>query len=133
MTTPPALRRPPGRYDEPRQLPRPVLLGGVALLVAALVGFAFVGWRHYATSRTPFTNLGYTATDSAVVVRFQVVKDAGKTVQCLLQARDRDNAEVGSLVTTIGPDGSGTLTRAVTVPTSRRAVAGEVLSCRPAN
>ena len=133
MTTPPALRRPPGRYDEPRKLSRPVLLSGTALLVAALVGFAYVGWRHYAASRTPFTNLGYAVSDSAVVVRFQVVKDAGKTVTCLLQARDRDNAEVGSLVTTIGPDGSGTLKREVSVPTTRRAVAAEVLSCRPAN
>jgi hypothetical protein len=132
MTTSPGLRRPPGRYDEPRPLSRPVLLGGAALLVAALVGLALVGWRHYATSRTPYTNLGYTLSERAVVVRFSVVKDAGKTVQCLLQARDRDNAEVGSLVTTIGPDGSGTLERAVSVPTTRQAVAGEVLSCRPA-
>jgi hypothetical protein len=109
-----------------------VLLAGAGLLVAALVGLAFLGWRHYDRSRTPFSNLGYTVGDSAVVVRFSVVKDAGKTVQCLVQARDRDNAEVGSLVSTIGPDGSGTLKREVSVPTTRRAVAGEVLSCRPA-
>jgi hypothetical protein len=133
MTTPTGLRRPPGRYDERRPLPRPVIVGGALVLVLALAGFSFVAYRHYSAGRTPFTNLDYKVqSDHAVLVRFQVVKDAGKTVQCVLQARDRDNTEVGSLVTTIGPSESGTVTRALLVTTRRRAVAGEVLSCRPA-
>src|SRR3954451_24786370 len=80
MTTPPAVRRPPGRYDEPRQLSRPVLLAGAALLVAVLLGLSYLGRRHYDAARTPFSNLGYTVSDTGVVLRFQVVKDAGKTV-----------------------------------------------------
>jgi hypothetical protein len=132
MTTHTGLRRPPGRYDEPRPLPRPVLVGGAVLLVAALVGFAFFAYQHYAKARTQFSNLGYQVTETGVSVRFQVVKDAGKKVQCVLQARDGNNVEVGSLVVTIGPEGSGAVTKASFVPTTRRAVAGEVLSCRPA-
>ena len=113
MTTPSGLRRPPGRYDEPRTLPRPVLLGGAALLVAVLTVFSVVAYRHYAQGRTPFRNVDYEVqSDTRVLVRFEVVKDAGKTVRCLLQARDRNNAEVGSLVATVGPDGSGTVTKA---------------------
>jgi hypothetical protein len=110
-----------------------VLLSGALLLVLLLAGFSFVAYRHFAHGRTPFTNLDYTVeSDHGIVIRFQVVKDAGKTVQCVLQARDRDNTEVGSLVTTIGPSESGAVTRSVLIRTTRRAVAGEVLSCRPA-
>jgi hypothetical protein len=102
------------------------------LLVLVLAAFSFVAYRHYSAGRTPFSNLDYTVeSDHGIVVRFQVVKDAGESVQCVLQARDRDNAEVGSLVTTIGPGERGTVTRALLVTTKRRAVAGEVLSCRP--
>jgi hypothetical protein len=131
MSTPTGLRRPPGRYDEPRPLTRPVLLGGAALLVAALMGFAFVAYQHYASTRVEFSDLGYQVSDTGVAVRFQVVKGAGKKVECVLQARDRNNVEVGSLVVTIGPEGSGAVTKSSFVPTSRPAVAGEVLSCRP--
>ena len=110
-----------------------MLVGGALLLVVLLAGFSVVAYRHYAQERTPFTNLDYTVgSDHEIVVRFQVVKDAGKTVQCVLQARDRDNAEVGSFLATIGPGESGTVTKAVHLTTTRRAVAGEVLTCRPA-
>ncbi|MFN2538211.1 MAG: DUF4307 domain-containing protein [Mycobacteriales bacterium] len=133
MTTPSGLRRPPGRYDEPRLMSRPALAAGATLLVVALTAFSVVAYRHYAQGRAPFRNLDYTVqSDEGVLVRFEVVKDAGTTVRCLLQARDRDNLEVGSLVATVGPEGSGTVTRAYLVRTSHRAVAGEVLSCRPA-
>src|SRR5438067_282721 len=99
MTTSAGLRRPPGRYDERRPLPRPVLVGGAVALVVALAGFSFLAYRHYAAGRTPFTNLDYRVeSDHGIVVRFQVVMQEGKTVQCVLQARDRNNSEVGSLV-----------------------------------
>ena len=133
MTTSAGLRRPPGRYDERRPLPRPVIIGGALVLVLALAGFSFAAYRHYSAGRTPFTNLDYTVeSDQVVLVRFQVVVHAGRTVQCVLQARDRENTEVGSLVTTIGPGESGTVTKALRLTTKHRAVAGEVLSCRPA-
>jgi hypothetical protein len=110
-----------------------VRAGGAVLLVAALLAFSFVGYRHYVHGRAPFSNLGYEVqSDSSVLVRFSVVVEARKTVTCLLQARDRDNHEVGSTVVTVRSETSRTVTRAQAVPTVKRAVAGEVLSCRPA-
>ena len=133
MTSSPGLRRPPGRYDEARPLPTWARVGGAVLLVGALLGFSFVGYRHYVHGRAPFTNLGYSvASDAEVRVRFSVVVEAHQEVRCLLQARDLDNAEVGSAVVHVRSETSRTVTREDTVPTKRRAVAGEVLSCRPA-
>ena len=110
-----------------------MLLAGAALLVTVLTAFSVLAYRHYSHGRTPFRNVDYQVqSDTRVLVRFEVVKDAGKRVQCLLQARDRNNVEVGSLVATVGPEGSGTVTNAYLVSTRHRAVAGEVLSCRPA-
>ena len=133
MTTSPGLRRPPGRYDEPRPLPSWARVGGGVLLVGALLAFSFVGYRHWAGGRAPFTNDGFAVgSDSAVTVRFSVVVEAHQQVQCLLQARDRDNREVGSTVVTVSSGTSRTVHRSVAVTTIRRAVTGEVLSCRPA-
>jgi len=132
MTSPSGLRRPPGRYDEPRSLPLWARVGGGALLVVALLAFSFVGYRHYAGSRAPFTNDGFAVgSDSVVTVRYSVVVEAHRAVQCVLQARDRDNAEVGSSVVRITSDTSRTVHRSDRMATKRRAVAAEVLSCRP--
>jgi hypothetical protein len=133
MTTSPGLRRPAGRYDAPRSLSPAARVGAGLLLVAALLGFAFVGYRHYAHGRAPFTNTGYAVqSDSSVLVRFTVVVEAHETVRCLLQARDADNVEVGSAVVRVTSGSSRAVAREDTVSTKRRAVAAEVLSCRPA-
>ena len=108
-----------------------MLLGGAALLVAALIGFSVFAYQHYSSSRTAFTNLGYqVVSDHEVTVRFQVVLAAGASAQCLVQARDRDSLEVGSQVVTVTSEGSRTVTIAHSLRTSRRAVSGLVLSCR---
>jgi hypothetical protein len=127
------LRRPPGRYDEPRTLPRPLLVGGAVVLLTALLGFSYVAYRHYASTRAAFTNLDYrVASDSSVLIRFRIALDKGETAQCVLQARDRDNVEVGSVLVTLTGKGSSPFTVERTLPTKHRAVAGEVLSCRRA-
>ena len=132
MTSPSGLRRPPGRYDEQRPLPAWARVGGGVLLVGVLLAFSFVGYRHYAGSRAPFTNNGSEVrSDTEVVVRFSVVVEAHSSARCVLQARDRDNTEVGSSVVTVRSDTSRTVDRSETVTTTRRAVAAEVLSCRP--
>ena len=132
MTTSPGLRRPPGRYDEPRALPPWARVGGAVLLLAALVALSFVGYRHYATGRAQFANLGaQVVSDTSVTVRFSVVVEGQRSVQCVLQARDRDNREVGSRVVTVRSEQTRTVTREETLTTTRRAVAAEVLSCRP--
>ncbi|MCU1600563.1 MAG: hypothetical protein JWO22_1272 [Frankiales bacterium] len=131
MTTTTGPRRPPGRYDEPRSLPRPVLIGGAVVLLTALVAFSFVAFQHYSGSRARFSNLDYTVeSETSVLIRFQISLGAGDRAQCLLQARDRDNAEVGSRTVTVAGEDTSMFTVEEHVTTTRRAVAGEVLSCR---
>jgi hypothetical protein len=126
----PQPRRPEGRYDEPRTLPRPVLVTGAILLVALLVGLAYLAFDRYSHGRVRFATLGYAVlSDTAVEVRFEVHKGLQETVRCAVQARDRDGAVVARDVVTIGPaDLEGVLT-VHQLTTTRRAATGEVTSC----
>ena len=101
------------------------------MLLTALVAFSFLAFRHYASTRAQFNNLDYRVeSDTSVLIRFQISLDPGDRAQCLLQARDRNNAEVGSeTVAVVGQDES-VFTIERHLATTRRAVAGEVLSCR---
>ena len=125
MTSP--LRRPPGRYDEPRRLPRPLAYALAGLLGVALLAFSYWAWDRASSGRTRVTVLGYEVVDEhAVDVRFEVTKDATATVVCEVRARDRDGAEVGSEDVTVGPGKTVVTWRLTTV---RRAATGEVTGC----
>ena len=124
MTT---VRRPPGRYDEPRRYPRWLTVTLAAVLGAALLAFAYVAWDRATSGRTRFTVLGYDVIDDhAVEVRFEVTKGADATVVCEVRARDRDGVEVGSEDVTVGPGSTVVTHRLATV---RRAATGEVTGC----
>ena len=128
MTTP---RRPPGRYDEPKPLPRPVLYGGLALLVVALTAGSWLAYHRYSQGRVSYATLFSTVvSDTETSVRFQLRKSSDSTVRCFLNAVDRDHTEVGAASVDIGPDRSGLITMTSTVPTTARAAGGQVLSCR---
>ncbi|MCW2500136.1 MAG: hypothetical protein JWN87_1812 [Frankiales bacterium] len=131
MTTPDTLpRRPPGRYDEARTLPRPVKLGGAAVLGLLLLALTVAAYLRFAGDGTRFGTVGYRVlSDTAIEVRFQVSKDPAATVDCLVRARDRDGAEVGSEKVRLGPGGSGELVKAQRVATTHRAATGEVTKC----
>jgi hypothetical protein len=127
------LKRPAGRYDETKPLTPTRLAALGALLVAVLVAFSALAYQQYASKRIPFANTGYQVVDDhSVRVDFSVSKERGSSVQCRLQARDRLNTEVGTVVVRLGPDLAGTVDQSATITTSARAAAGVVLSCRPA-
>ncbi len=102
------------------------------MLLTALVAFSFLAFQHYASTRAQFTNLDYQVeSDRSVLIRFTVTLEPGQAADCLLQARDRNNAEVGSKTLHVVANGDvSPFTVEEHLETTRRAVAGEVLSCR---
>ena len=124
MTAP---RRPPGRYDEPRRLPRWLTVSLAGLLGVGLLAFSWFAYDRATGGRTRFVVLGYEVVDDhAVEVRFEVTKAKDATVVCEVRARDRDGVEVGNEDVTVGP-GQAVVTHRLT--TARRAATGEVTGC----
>ncbi len=127
MTT---FSRPPGRYDEPRTLPRPLLLGGAGVLVLLLVVASYLAYQRFAGDRVRFGTVAYRVIDaSAVEVTFEVRKPVTESVTCALQARDRDNTVVGRETVTVGPSDREAVLTTRRVSTSGRAATGEVVGC----
>ncbi len=131
MTTP---TFPPGRYGrrrEPRRTPRwvvAVLAGAVVLAgLAVAVGL----YRQYGGAPVQGQVTRFTiVSDTEIRVSFRVRKPAGEAATCVVRARSADGAQVGlaRVPVAAGPD-SVELTHAL--PTTRRAVTGEVPRCVP--
>lgn len=97
----------------------------VVLIVGTLTKRAFDGQPSATVS-------GFTVvSDSAVTVRFDVVKKAGGRAYCIVRARGSDGREVGRDVAEV--DAAGAPEREVqaefTLATTARAVTGEVAGC----
>jgi len=132
MTETYALRRPPGRYDERRVLPRPLVWAVLGALGLALLVGTYAAWDRYSAGRVPFSVLGYSVVDdSTVEIRFEVHKAPSSSVTCLLRALGEDKAVVGSEQVVVGPSDAGPVRVTHRLTTSARAVAGEVARCRP--
>ena len=127
MTTP---RRPPGRYDEPRRFPRPVLITGAAALGTLLLVLSYLAFDRYSSARTSFGLLGYrVVSDREVEVTFEVRKELGATVLCGLVARDADKRTVGTVDVTVGPAERDPVRVVERITTTARATTVEVTSC----
>ncbi|MGZ6793333.1 MAG: DUF4307 domain-containing protein [Mycobacteriales bacterium] len=127
MTT---VRRPPGRYDERRSLPRPVLLALASLGVLALLAFAYFGYSRFSTGRTGFGLLGYQVlSDTSAEVTFEVDKPLTDTVVCAVVARDRDQVTVGTQDVTVGPGDRDPAQVTTRLTTTARAATVDVTSC----
>ena len=125
-----APRRPPGRYDERRPLPKAVLVAGGTVLALALLALAYGGYHRFSSDRVQYGLIGYKVTDDATTqIRFQVDKDLTQTVQCQLVARDGDHVSVGTRTVTVGPAERQTVVTTSAVTTTRRAKTGEVVGC----
>jgi hypothetical protein len=120
------LRRPPGRYDEPRYpawlLPA---MGGV--LAAVLVSLLLLSWVSTSGRRTPSTLKGFdVVSDEAVDVRFEVRKSDGDSVVCALRALDSKGAVVGTEDVVV-PVGQHEVEHRLA--TTARAYAAQVVGC----
>jgi flagellar basal body-associated protein FliL len=106
----------------------------VAVVVAVLVLAAAVGWFAYASiagaASATGTDVGFHVVDDGTIqVTFDVTKPKKSSATCTVQALDPSFATVGTLQVTIGPAGTGTVRRTVTLRTTNRATAGEVTTC----
>lgn len=128
---------PPGRYGR-RRAERRRRPWAVALLLAAAVAVtSLVALRLYRMYGDPVYDadvLTYTGvTDTHLDITFRVTIPPGGAADCILRARARDGATVGSAeVRVAAPAGQRHVTTTHRLPTSREAFVGEVLRCRAA-
>ena len=124
-------RRPEGRYGPARRpVDRRVLLA--AALTAALVAVAWFAWVAFGPGRTQvhYLDLGaQVVDDTTTTVTFEVQKAPSATAVCTVRALNSGFAEVGLVDVRVGPADEGAVTVTATVPTSERAVSGNVKAC----
>jgi hypothetical protein len=127
----PLRRRPPGRYDEPSRTTARALAVVLVVLFAGLV--ATITWTLFQRYGTPSTDVqvrGYSVlSDRAVRVDVDVAPPRGRTVFCLLRARDRHGVEVGRVFVPVTGGTGGSVRLRQVVPTTGRAVTGEAPQC----
>ncbi len=129
-TQPRPPRRPPGRYDEPRVLPRSTVYAGAVVGALLLLAFAYFGYSRYSTGRTGFGLLGYQVVDDTMVeITFEVHKPLNDTVRCAVVARDRSNTTVGARDVTVGPADRDPVRVTERFVTSARAATVDVTAC----
>ena len=130
MTTTTGPRRPPGRYDAPRSLPRAVQVTGAVVLLGLLVAASWAAYERFAGDRVQYGTRGYEVVgDTEVQVRFEVQKGVLDTARCTLTARDADSAVVGSEQVDVGPSDREAVITTSSVTTSRRAATAEATRC----
>jgi Domain of unknown function (DUF4307) len=125
---------PPGRYgrrrDGRRHLTVPIVFGVLVVLLSVLIAVRL--YRQYGDPRYDAQTVGWTdVADTQMTIRFTVRVPPGGAASCLLRARSYDGTEVGSRAVTVAAHGTDTMIHASeTVPTTARAVAGDVIRCR---
>ena len=124
--------RPVERYGRrARPMPsRPVLAVLAALVVAAGLGLAYLGYRNLGDPPIQGQLLTWTAPQGGrVSVRFTVRRDhPDRPAVCVLRARARDGAEVGRVEVPV-PPGPADVTLTGELPVSRSPALAEVYSC----
>ncbi len=130
MTTSP--RRPEGRYDEPRRLPRQLTYVLAALLGLLLLSFSYAAYNNLAGRSASGTILGYAVlSDTEIEVRVQVRHSGDAKAQCVIVAYDRDHATVGHRTVTIEPQDADPTQLTLRLPTTGRAATAQVTGCSP--
>ena len=125
---------PPGRYghrrDGRRRLAAPIIFGVVVAAVAVLLSVRL--YHQYGDSTYDAQIVRWTgATNTQITIDFTVRVPPGEAATCTLRARDYAGAEVGTRTVTVRATGDeSTIKASEVVPTTARAVVGEVLRCR---
>jgi hypothetical protein len=121
---------PPGRYDAPSPRAR-VLTWLLAVVVAVAVSTgAYLLYARYERGRLPAQLTAYDVrSDSLVRISFEVTP-RGHRGECKVTAKDRSGVETGSRIVQVAPTGKRTQRITVDVPTTARAVNGELVACR---
>ena len=106
----------------------------VLSVVGALVGLAFA----IALYRTvgPDTSAATQArgfevvSDASVVVEFELAREPGEPATCVVRARGESGLEVGRRQFDVPPSGQRSIVVREALPTTERAVTGELVGCR---
>lgn len=128
---------PPGRYGRRRATAGQRRHRWVVWLLAGLVAVGGVGiaiklYDQYAEAPYRARVIRVTElTDTKVTFTFEVVKPAGQGAICTVLAHTRDGLEVGRAEVTLAPGPDERTEITYTLPTTQRAVTGEVPGCGP--
>lgn len=126
---------PPGRYGRRRSGRRrralPIIL--LALVIGGSLLLSVRLYHRYGQTDYQAQIVGWDKpTDAKLTIRFTVTVPAGKAALCTLRARDFNGNELGRRDVVVRPAGDATTIDAEeAVPTTARAVVGDVLGCRP--
>lgn len=131
MTTPASpLKRPPGRYDEPAALSKPVLATVAVVAALVLLTFSYFAYNNYTANRTTFGVLSFQVlNDHEVELTFEVNKDLNQSVTCALVAMDSSHNTVGKQDVVVGPADHDPARDTERFATSARATNVDVTSC----
>ena len=131
---------PPTPPRSPAPNPPPLARATKIVLIAVLgagwaiaLGLLFRAALYHVNPAVRGTVVGYEVTsDRSVVVRYEIVRKAGVTAQCVIRARAADGSEVGRRLIVI-PDGPDLrIARTEVLATTSRAITGEIQECRAA-
>jgi hypothetical protein len=122
---------PPGRYGRRREPAGPRRWLAIPVLAIVLLAAVWVAWTLYQRYGRPTFNPSpatvVEVTDATVTVRFTVHKSADEQGSCRVRVRDYSGVPVGYADAPVGAGRNLTVT--VSLPTTGRAYAADVLGC----
>jgi Domain of unknown function (DUF4307) len=123
--------RPESRYGAPRRWTLPAVVAGVALLIAAGIGWLLWAALYHANPAVSSQLRGFEVTgNNEVRVTIAIQRDPERAVRCLIQAQASDHAVVGEREVTIPSGGEPRPERTYRITTERRATNGILDGCR---
>jgi hypothetical protein len=105
-------------------------------LLGCAIGVALAVWFGLAATvgQVSWTDTGYEVIDDRTVeVRFEVHRQPGQAVTCTVRALDRGFGTVGTVEVSVPPSQRPSVSQAVLVRTTTRAVTGVVKTCAAAS
>ncbi|OBH85094.1 hypothetical protein A5681_18035 [Mycobacterium scrofulaceum] len=123
--------RPESRYGRSRMPRRWVVIGLGALVVAAGLVIAVVGYHRLGTSPVSGTLAGYRLIDDQTAsVTISVTRsDPSRPVDCIVRVRAKDGSETGRREVLVPPSESATVQLTTTVKSSKPPVMADIYGC----
>ncbi|OBG62657.1 hypothetical protein A5703_20685 [Mycobacterium sp. E188] len=123
--------RPESRYGRSRVPRRWVIVGLGALVVAAGLVIAVVGYQRLGTSAVTGTLAGYRLVDDQTAsVTISVTRsDPSRPVDCIVRVRAKDGSETGRREVLVPPSEAATVQLTTTVKSSKPPVMADIYGC----
>lgn len=123
--------RPESRYGRSRAPRRWVIVALGALVVAAGLVIAVVGYHRLGTSPVSGTLAGYRLIDDQTAsVTISVTRsDPSRPVDCIVRVRAKDGSETGRREVLVPPSESATVQLTTTVKSSKPPVMADIYGC----